>query len=40
MNGRVIQQGIASETTRMLLYPAILKVGNKKIVLDKLVPVL
>ncbi len=30
MNGRVIQQGIASETIRMPLYPVILKVGNEK----------
>ena len=40
MNGRVIQAGIAKETIRMPLYPVILKVGNEKIVLDKLVPVL
>lgn len=35
MNGRVIQQGIASETIRMPLYPVILKVGNEKPFLSK-----
>ena len=35
MNGRVIQAGIASETIRMPLYPAILKVGNEKPFLSK-----
>ena len=35
MNGRVIQTGIAKETIRMPLYPAILKVGNEKPFLSK-----
>ena len=35
MNGRAIQAGIAKETIRMPLYPAILKVGNEKPFLSK-----